>query len=320
MPFGGYCRADSRRGRPPKPSAPPNSERKHPLMPRLILARWSSSWPPAARAVEHPDAEFRAAQPAPLVAPRGGEQRARASRPAGQRGDARRAVPRARPDHARRRPRQLAGQLRQHDLDARPMRRARWTGPRRRRRWTALTRACMASPDASARRGRDHRPLRRGRRPADGRPGGARAAPSRTATPAVFFGGSLVAWTGLWMHRIAVAWLAWELTGNAASGSASSPSATWRRRSSSRPSPGAVADRVDRVRLSMVTQAVIALQAAAVAALAATGSMTIGLLLVLEVVRRHRGVLRAAGAADADAGHRRARRPAGGGRLQLPDL
>ena len=31
----------------------------------------------------------------------------------------------------------------------------------------------------------------------------------------IFFGASLTAWTGLWMHRIAVSWLAWELTGSA---------------------------------------------------------------------------------------------------------
>ena len=99
----------------------------------------------------------------------------------------------------------------------------------------------------------------------------------------VFFGGSLVAWTGLWMHRIAVSWLAWELTGSAfwvgmvafcdlAPAVIISPLA------------GAVADRVDRLKLAMVTQAAIAVQAAAIAALAASGHMTIGLLLVLEVL------------------------------------
>lgn len=99
----------------------------------------------------------------------------------------------------------------------------------------------------------------------------------------IFFGGSLVAWTGLWMHRIAVAWLAWELTGSAfwvgmvafcdlAPAVFASPLA------------GAVADRVDRLKLAMLSQAAIGVQAAAIAALAASGHMTIGLLLVLEVV------------------------------------
>ncbi len=99
----------------------------------------------------------------------------------------------------------------------------------------------------------------------------------------IFFGGSLVAWTGLWMHRIAVAWLAWELTDSAAwvgvvAFCDLAPAVVVS------PFAGAVADRVDRVRLSMITQALIALQAATVAALAATGVMTIGILLVLEVL------------------------------------
>lgn len=99
----------------------------------------------------------------------------------------------------------------------------------------------------------------------------------------VFFGASLTAWTGLWMHRIAVSWLAWELTGSAlwvgmvafcdlAPAVIVSPFA------------GAVADRVDRLRLAMWTQAAIALQAVLVAALTGAGLMTIGILLVLEVV------------------------------------
>ena len=36
-----------------------------------------------------------------------------------------------------------------------------------------------------------------------------------TRNARIFFGGSMVAWTGLWMHRIAVGWLAWELTRSA---------------------------------------------------------------------------------------------------------
>ncbi|WP_270938517.1 MFS transporter [Falsiroseomonas oryzae] len=99
----------------------------------------------------------------------------------------------------------------------------------------------------------------------------------------IFFGASFAAWTGLWMQRIAVAWLAWELTRSPfwvgmvafcdlAPAVIASPIA------------GAVADRADRVRLAMLTQAAIALQAVTVAALVATGEMTIGLLLVLEVV------------------------------------
>ncbi|MGG5808416.1 MFS transporter [Falsiroseomonas sp. CW058] len=99
----------------------------------------------------------------------------------------------------------------------------------------------------------------------------------------IFFGGSMVAWTGLWMQRIAVSWLAWELTGSAfwvgvvafcdlAPAVFVSPVA------------GAVADRVDRVRLATWTQIAIACQAAAVAGITASGHMTIGILLVLEVL------------------------------------
>lgn len=99
----------------------------------------------------------------------------------------------------------------------------------------------------------------------------------------IFFGASLASWTGLWMHRIAVAWMAWELTGSAfwvgmvafcdlAPAVVVSPVA------------GAVADRADRVRLAMLSQASIGIQAALVAALAWSGHMTIGVLLALEIV------------------------------------
>ncbi|PWC28189.1 MFS transporter [Pseudoroseomonas aestuarii] len=103
-----------------------------------------------------------------------------------------------------------------------------------------------------------------------------------TRNARIFFGASLAAWTGLWMHRIAVAWLAWELTGSAlwvglvafcdlAPAAVISPIA------------GAVADRVDRLRLATISQAAIGLAAAAVAALVATGAMRIEYLLLLEL-------------------------------------
>ncbi len=99
----------------------------------------------------------------------------------------------------------------------------------------------------------------------------------------IYFGASLAAWTGLWMHRIAVAWLAWELTGSAfwvgmvafcdlAPAVVVSPFA------------GAAADRLDRVKLAFASQAAIAVQAALVAGLTAAGQITIGSLLVLEVL------------------------------------
>lgn len=98
----------------------------------------------------------------------------------------------------------------------------------------------------------------------------------------LFFGASLASWTGLWMHRIAVAWLAWEMTESPfwvgmvafcdlAPAVIASPLA------------GAVTDRVDRVRLAALSQGAIALQAAVIALLVVTGQITIGILLALEV-------------------------------------
>ena len=84
------------------------------------------------------------------------------------------------------------------------------------------------------------------------------------------------------MHRIAVAWLTWELTHSAlwvglvafcdlAPAAVISPFA------------GAIADRADRLRLATISQAVIAVEAATVATLIATGNMRIEYLLALEL-------------------------------------
>ncbi|WP_135466135.1 MFS transporter [Crenalkalicoccus roseus] len=99
----------------------------------------------------------------------------------------------------------------------------------------------------------------------------------------LFFLASLVAWTGLWVHRIAVTWLAWEMTGSAfwvgmVAFCDLAPAVLFS------PIAGAVADRMDRVRLTMISQAVIGLQAAVVGLLIAGDHLTIGLLLALEVV------------------------------------
>jgi predicted MFS family arabinose efflux permease len=104
-----------------------------------------------------------------------------------------------------------------------------------------------------------------------------------TRNARIFFGGSLIAWTGLWMHRISVAWLAWEMTGSAlwvglVAFSDLAPAALIS------PIAGAVADRVDRVRLTTISQAVIACEAATVATLVATGHMRIEYLIALELV------------------------------------
>ena len=98
----------------------------------------------------------------------------------------------------------------------------------------------------------------------------------------LFFAASLISWTGLWVHRIAISWLAWQMTG----------SAFWvgmvafcdlAPAIGLNTTAGAVADRMDRVRLTMLAQSAIALQAAMVAGLIFSGELTIGLLLVLEV-------------------------------------
>jgi MFS family permease len=99
----------------------------------------------------------------------------------------------------------------------------------------------------------------------------------------LFFGASLTAWTGLWIHRIAVAWLAWEMTRSAfwvgmVAFCDLAPAVLFS------PVAGAVADRMDRVRLTMISQAAIAAQAGVIALLLAFGQLGIGLLLVLEVL------------------------------------
>lgn len=99
----------------------------------------------------------------------------------------------------------------------------------------------------------------------------------------IFFLASVVSWTGLWVHRIAVTWLAWEMTRSSfwvgmVAFCDLAPAVIFS------PIAGAVADRMDRVRLTMLAQTAIALQALAIGLLLATGDLTIGALLALEVV------------------------------------
>lgn len=99
----------------------------------------------------------------------------------------------------------------------------------------------------------------------------------------LFFAASLVSWTGLWVHRIAVSWLAWEMTRSAfwvgmVAFSDLAPAVIFS------PIAGAIADRMDRVRLTMLSQAVIACEAALVATMVATGEISIGILLALEAL------------------------------------
>ncbi len=99
----------------------------------------------------------------------------------------------------------------------------------------------------------------------------------------IFFGASLMAWTGLWMQRIAVSWLAWTLTGSAfwvgvVAFADLAPAVIFS------PIAGALADRWDRVRLATLTQSLTAIQALTVAGLTAAGVMQIELLIALELV------------------------------------
>ncbi|WP_291297305.1 MFS transporter [Elioraea sp.] len=105
----------------------------------------------------------------------------------------------------------------------------------------------------------------------------------RSRNGRVFFGGSLLAWTGLWMQRIAVGWLAWDLSGSAfwlgvVAFADLFPAVIVS------PIAGAVADRQDRIRLTITVQLIVVVQATALAAMVAAGEATIARLIALELV------------------------------------
>ena len=99
----------------------------------------------------------------------------------------------------------------------------------------------------------------------------------------IFYSGSAVAWTGLWMQRVATDWLAWQLThsplwvGTIAFCSLG-PSIIVS------PFAGAVADRLDRVRLTSITQLLAALHAAILVALILTGLIRVEIIAGLELL------------------------------------
>ena len=102
---------------------------------------------------------------------------------------------------------------------------------------------------------------------------------------------SLPSLLGTWMQRIAVGWLAWELTGSGAWVGAVAfadmfPVVVCT------PVAGAFADRLDRLAAARVLQYGLAVQAAGLAALILSGLITIELLAALTLVQ---GVLQAAG-------------------------
>ena len=96
----------------------------------------------------------------------------------------------------------------------------------------------------------------------------------------IFYGGSVTCWTGSWMQRVATDWLAWELTHSAfwvavLAFCNLAPSVIVS------PLAGAVADRVDRVRLTMASQFVAAGQAAILVLLILTGTIRIEFMIAL---------------------------------------
>lgn len=85
------------------------------------------------------------------------------------------------------------------------------------------------------------------------------------------------------MHRIAVMWLAWELTGSAfwvgvVAFSDLAPAVIFS------PIAGAIADRMDRMKLTMIAQVVVAAEALCTAVLTGTGHITIAVLISFELI------------------------------------
>ncbi|HET7882336.1 MAG TPA: MFS transporter [Acetobacteraceae bacterium] len=96
----------------------------------------------------------------------------------------------------------------------------------------------------------------------------------------IFYAGSVTCWTGSWMQRVATDWLAWELTHSALWVSVIAfcnlaPSVVIS------PLAGAVADRIDRVRLTVASQFIAAGQAAMLVLLILTGLIRVEFIAAL---------------------------------------
>lgn len=99
----------------------------------------------------------------------------------------------------------------------------------------------------------------------------------------IFYSGSIVCWTGSWVQRIATDWMAWELTHSAfwvglIAFCTLVPSIVIS------PIAGAIADRMDRVHLTVFSQFVAAAQAAALVALVLTGAIRIEYIAALAFI------------------------------------
>ncbi len=106
------------------------------------------------------------------------------------------------------------------------------------------------------------------------------ALPLRNASFGIYSAGSSVSLIGMWMQRIAIGWLTWQLT----------QSGLWLGIVAFAdffpvlligPIAGAAADRWDRLRVVKVSQTISLLQATVMTVLTATGHMNIGLLVAL---------------------------------------
>jgi MFS family permease len=109
------------------------------------------------------------------------------------------------------------------------------------------------------------------------------AVPLRNPNFGIYSLGSSVSLTGMWMERIAVGWLTWQLT----------ESGFWLGVVAFAdffpviliaPFAGAVADRVDRLRVVKLSQAALLVQAGVLWALTASGHITVGLVVALNAV------------------------------------
>ncbi len=99
----------------------------------------------------------------------------------------------------------------------------------------------------------------------------------------IYYGSSLVSWSGLWTQKVATDWLAWELTHSALwvgvlAFCNLAPSVLIS------PFAGAMSDRVDRIRLTTATQLITAAHAATLATLTLTGLIRIEYMAGLEVL------------------------------------
>src|SRR3954454_14471542 len=109
------------------------------------------------------------------------------------------------------------------------------------------------------------------------------ALPLRNANFGLYSAGSGISLVGMWMQRIAIGWLTWQLT----------ESGFWLGVVAFAdffpvvfvaPIAGAVADRWDRLRILKASQAVLLVQASVLCTLTVTGHIDIAMIVVLTTI------------------------------------